>query len=83
VIEGSEAMSRALRLQSAFRGHQTRRSSVGKAVAKRVRREKEFRESRKAFHDSYVKEHPQDGGKKNKKHVRKVKTLRKTRRNRK
>ena len=54
VIEGSEATSGALRLQSAFRGHQTRRS---------------------------IK--PQDGGKKNKKHVRKVKTLRKTRRNRK
>ena len=86
LVERSDATSGALRLQSALRGHRTRRSSVGKEVEKKVRRERAFRESRKAFHDSYAKEHPQDGGKKNKKHVRKVKTLRrarKTRRNRK
>ena len=75
--------ARAVQLQSVIRGHQTRRSSVGKAVTKKVRREQEYRESRKAFHDSYLKDHPQNGGKKNKKHFRKVKTLGKTRRNRK
>ena len=45
----------AVQLQSVIRGRQTRRSSVGKAVANKVKREREYVESRKAFHDSYVK----------------------------
>ena len=45
----------ATKLQSVIRGLQTRRSSVGKAVAKKVRRYREYRESRRKFHDSYVK----------------------------
>lgn len=51
-IEMSEAR---LRLQSALRGRLTRKSSSGKTVAKKVGREREYRESRRKFHDSYVK----------------------------
>jgi hypothetical protein len=45
----------ATKLQSVIRGLQTRRSSVGKAVAKKIRRYREYRASRRKFHDSYVK----------------------------
>ena len=55
IAEEEVRNAHATKLQSVIRGRRTRRSSVGKAVAKKVRREREYRESRKAFHDSYVK----------------------------
>ena len=77
-----------LALQSAIRGHLTRNS-------KEVRRAKEYTINRREFHDRYVKDKAAStiqratrnhwlsrkplGGKRNKTHVRKVKTLRRTR----
>ena len=46
--------ARAIQLQSVLRGHLTRRT-----VAKLVKREREYRKSRKEFHDSYVKQQQQ------------------------
>ena len=48
--EHSRRSATAIKIQKVIRGRQTR-----KAVAKKVRRDREYRESRRKFHDSYVK----------------------------
>ena len=82
VIEGSEATSRALRLQSAFRGHRTRKVVTGNL---KIRKAREQRASQQAKHDFIARmgknSGNRGGGKNNKKHVRTLRRLRKTRRN--
>jgi hypothetical protein len=53
------ATSNAILLQRMMRGHRTRKSSIGRTVANRLKREREYFESREKFHDLYLKQQRQ------------------------
>lgn len=46
-------MNKATKLSKVFKGHLARKSSMGRAVSKTLRRNKEYKESRRSFHESY------------------------------
>lgn len=46
-------MNKATKLSKVFKGHLARKSSMGRSVSKTLRQNKEYKESRRSFHESY------------------------------
>jgi hypothetical protein len=54
--EGDARLQRAsTKIKKVIKGHMTRSSSIGKAVSKQIQRYREYKKSRREFHDKYSK----------------------------